>query len=79
MQKIKKFCNAKNILPKSTTFSHFPKKWHYRIFLYFANCYFLFQVTIYNARKKIGGHHSSFPTIRGDRPFWSEFRARMSS
>jgi hypothetical protein len=29
--------------------------------------------------KKIGGHHASFPTIRGDRPFSSEFRTRMSS
>jgi hypothetical protein len=38
IQKIKKFCNAKKILPKDMTFSHFPKKWHYRIFLYFANC-----------------------------------------
>jgi hypothetical protein len=26
--KNKKFCNAKNILPKNTTFLHFPKKWH---------------------------------------------------
>jgi hypothetical protein len=31
------------------------------------------------ARKKIGGHHASFPTIRGDGPFFSEFRTRMSS
>jgi hypothetical protein len=38
IQKIKKFCNAKNILPKNTTFSRFPKKWHYRIILYFAHC-----------------------------------------
>jgi hypothetical protein len=36
--KNKKFCNAKNILPKNMTFSHFPKKWHYRLFLYFVNC-----------------------------------------
>ena len=45
IQKIKKFCNAKNILPKSTTFSHFPKIWHYRIFLYFANRSFSSDVT----------------------------------
>jgi hypothetical protein len=30
--KNKKFCNAKKILPKNMTFSHFPKKWDYRIF-----------------------------------------------
>ena len=29
--------------------------------------------------KKWGGHHAFFPTIRDDRPFWSEFRTRMSS
>jgi hypothetical protein len=38
IRKIKKFCNTKTILPKNMTFSHFPKKWHYRIFLYFAKC-----------------------------------------
>jgi hypothetical protein len=38
LTKNKKFCNAKKILPKNMTFLHFPKKWHCRIFLYFANC-----------------------------------------
>jgi hypothetical protein len=75
--KNKKFCNAKKILPKNMTFSHFPKKWHYRIFYILLNVSFSSKKN--NARKKIGGHHASFPTIRGDRPFLSEFRTRMSS
>jgi hypothetical protein len=60
MPKIKKLCNGKKILPRKTTFFHF-KKYDITEFFYI----------FYNERKKIGGYPAYFPSIRGDRPFWS--------
>jgi hypothetical protein len=72
-----------------------PKKFYRRIFLLQKNHFRIFQKNgiseFFNIllnvsfrpskimHKKKLGYHASFPTIRGDRPFWSEFRTRISS